>query len=111
MKKLFFSNFVPNQMWFSPKEAGTIIGKSDQFIRNEFVRKKIFGHIFNGNNNSEHAARNSYLISRESLLLYLSSTANYTPTDFIDTFVEILKQKPISLLMELKVKIDKILGI
>lgn len=111
MRKLFFNNFVPNQMWFSPKEAGNIIGKSDQFIRNEFVRKKIFGHIFNGKRDNNNVSRNSYMISRESLILYLSATANYTPNDFVDSFIGILKVKPTSLVLEIKEKIDKILGV
>ena len=111
MKKVFFNNFIPNQMWFSPKEVGTIIGKSDQFVRNECVRKKLFGHIFNGNNITEQSRRNSYMISREALLLYLSMTANYTPADFIDIFIEILRKKPTSLVLDIKEKIDKILGV
>ena len=32
-----FASLVPeNQEWFSPKEAGNIIGRSDQFVRDSF---------------------------------------------------------------------------
>ena len=44
----FSSLFPKGQEWFSPKEAGYIIGRSDQFVRNSFYSGKIFGHLSNG---------------------------------------------------------------
>ena len=38
----YFSGLLPEgQDWFSPKEIGAIIGRSDQYVRNTFYSGKI----------------------------------------------------------------------
>lgn len=48
MAEHFAYLFPKGREWFSPKEAGELIGRSDQFVRNSFYSGKIFGHLSNG---------------------------------------------------------------
>lgn len=109
MESHFFENIVPQQEWFSAKEVGKIIGKTDQFVRDSFVNQKILGHCSNGRSLPSKEKHRSYRISREAILIYLLETANYTPSDFIEKIFNIIKDKPNSLLIDLYRKIENLI--
>ncbi len=87
----FFAGLLPkNQDWFSPKEIGAIIGRSDQYVRDSFYSGKIFGHQSNGNS-KKGLEKKSYLrVHRNAVALYLAQSANYSSEDLIDTLVQII---------------------
>ncbi|MDR1401674.1 MAG: hypothetical protein LBI81_01800 [Puniceicoccales bacterium] len=106
-----FSFLLPtSQKWFSPKEMAAIIGKTDQYVRNAFDNQKILGHLLNGSAPKGSEKRRTYMISRESILLFLFETANFSPEDFLDRLHEILANRSISQLLKIKQKIDSIVG-
>lgn len=76
--------------WYSPKEVGALVGRSDQYIRNLFENQKILGHLSNGRADKGCEKRRTYQIHRDCVILYLLETANYEPVDFMDRLVELL---------------------
>ncbi|MDR1413410.1 MAG: hypothetical protein LBI56_00515 [Puniceicoccales bacterium] len=106
-----FSFLLPaSQKWFSPKEMAAIIGKTDQYVRNAFDNQKILGHLLNGSAPKGLEKRRTYMISRESVLLFLFETANFSPDDFLDRLHEILANRSLAQLLKIKHKIDSIVG-
>jgi hypothetical protein len=106
-----FAFLLPSsQQWFSPKEMAAIIGKTDQYVRNAFDNQKILGHLLNGSAPKGEEKRKTYMISRESILLFLFETANFSPEDFLDRLHEILSNRSIAQLLKIKQKIDTIVG-
>ncbi|MDR1432812.1 MAG: hypothetical protein LBI61_00530 [Puniceicoccales bacterium] len=87
-----------------------IIGKTDQYVRNAFDNQKILGHLLNGSAPKGEEKRQTYMISRESILLFLFETANFSPEDFLERLHEILANRSISQLLKIKQKIDSIVG-
>jgi hypothetical protein len=83
----------PDQQWFTPKEVASIIGRTDQFVRDAFVNQKILGHQNNARARKGRERRQTYQIHREGLLLFLLETANYRPKDFLDHVQEILHNR------------------
>ncbi|MBO6102245.1 MAG: hypothetical protein J6P03_03215 [Opitutales bacterium] len=79
--------FPKGKYWFSPKEVGEIIGRSDQFVRNIFHSGKILGHHENGSKGRGEEKRVYMRIHKRMVMLYLLETANYDG----DYFLEILK--------------------
>ncbi len=73
----------PGKIWFGPKEVGSIIGRTDQFVRDAIKNRKILSHVSNARSKPGREIRNTYQIHRHALFLYLSKTANYNPKDFI----------------------------
>ena len=66
----YFSSLIPaGQDWFSPKEAGNIIGRSDQFVRDCFNTGKIMGHTSNGIA-KKGEEKKTYLPNAENTSLY-----------------------------------------
>jgi hypothetical protein len=104
-----FSFLVPAQRWFSPKEMATIIGKTAQYVRNAFDNQKILGHVLNGSAPRGTEKRRTYMISRENVLLFLFETANFSPEDFLERIAEILANRPVSQLLQIRQKIDSII--
>ncbi|MDR2778717.1 MAG: hypothetical protein LBB16_00295 [Puniceicoccales bacterium] len=105
-----FSFLLPaSQQWFSPKEMAAIIGKTDQYVRNAFDNQKILGHLLNGSAPKGTEKRRTYMISRESILLFLFETANFSPEDFTDRLGEILKNRSVSQLLKIQRQIDSII--
>lgn len=91
-----FEFLLPNrQEWFSPKEVAAIIGKSDQFVRDSFDNQKILGHCCNARAKKGKEQRKSYQIHRESIILYLLETANYTQEDFFRRLKIILANRSV----------------
>lgn len=82
--------FPEGQVWFSPKEVGDIIGRSDQFVRNSFHTGKIMGHQSNGAAAIGEEKRTYMRVHRKMLILYLLETANYTSEMFLERLSEIL---------------------
>ncbi len=89
-----FSFLVPpNKQWFSPKEVASMIGRTDQFVRDAFDNQKILGHQNNGRARKGRERRRTYQIHREAVLLFLLETANYRPKDFVERLQEILHNR------------------
>ena len=82
-----------NEEWFSPKAAAAIIGRSENFIREAFENQKIMGHLGNGSAKRDEEKRQSYLIHRDCLLIYMAQTSNYTPHDFVDQVFELIQRR------------------
>jgi hypothetical protein len=83
----------PGQQWFSPKEVASLIGRTDQFVRDAFDNQKILGHQNNARARKGQERRRTYQIHREAVILFLLETANYRPKDFIQRIEEILRNR------------------
>jgi len=81
-----FAYLMPKgQEWFSPKEAGNIIGRSDQFVRNSFYSGKIFGHLSNGLAKKGEEKKTYLRVHRDAIAIFLLESANYTPESFMES--------------------------
>ncbi|MGF1485430.1 MAG: hypothetical protein ACFBZ8_13820 [Opitutales bacterium] len=80
----FATYLTGDQEWYTPKEVAAILGKTDQYVRDCFLNQKILGHTTNGRTPRGQERRQRYQIHRDSVLLYLCETANYTPEDYVD---------------------------
>lgn len=78
------------QEWFTPKEVGRIIGRSDQFVRNCFNEGKIMGHISVGASKRGSEKRTFMRVHRNGLIIYLLETANYTSEMFLESLKEVV---------------------
>ncbi len=67
---------IKGKEWYSPKEMGAVVGRSDQYIRNLFDNQKILGHQFNGRAGKGSEKRHTYQVHRDCVVLYLLETAN-----------------------------------
>ena len=102
-----FGSMIPSsQQWFSPKEMASIIGKTDQYVRNAFDNQKILGHVHNGSAPKGQEKKKTYLISRENVLLFLLETANFSPEDRL---TEILQNRSVPQLLKIQQVIDRLL--
>ncbi len=89
----YFSGLLPaNQEWFSPKEIGAIIGRSDQYVRDSFYSGKIFGHQSNGLSKKGFEKKSYLRVHRNAVALYLAQSANYSSDDLIDALVQIISR-------------------
>ena len=89
----FFSSLLPEgQDWFSPKEIGAIIGRSDQYVRNTFYSGKIFGHLSNGLAKKGFEKKTYLRVHRSAVALYLAQSANYSSDDLIDALIQIISR-------------------
>lgn len=86
----FSSLFPKGQEWFSPKEAGYIIGRSDQFVRNSFYSGKIFGHLSNGLAKRGEEKKTYMRVHRDAIVLFLMESANYTPESFMQELESVI---------------------
>lgn len=86
----FSSLFPKGQEWFSPKEAGYIIGRSDQFVRNSFYSGKIFGHLSNGLAKRDEEKKTYMRVHRDAIVLFLMESANYTPESFMQELESVI---------------------
>ena len=82
--------FPKGQEWFSPKEAGYIIGRSDQFVRNSFYSGKIFGHLSNGLAKRGEEKKTYMRVHRDAIVLFLMESANYTPESFMQELESVI---------------------
>ena len=105
----YFRFMVPEKTWFSPKEMANIVGKTDQYIRDAFDNQKIFGHTSNGRSPRGQEKRKTYQIHRDGILLYLLETANYSPEDFAERIVDLIRLKPETTLKKIKMTVDNLL--
>ncbi len=88
----FASYLAPGKEWYSPREVAAIIGRTDQYVRDCFLNQKILGHTANARTPRGQERRQRYQIHRDSVLLYLCETANYTPEDYMDRLAELLER-------------------
>lgn len=86
----FSSLFPKGQEWFSPKEAGYIIGRFDQFVRNSFYSGKIFGHLSNGLAKRGEEKKTYMRVHRDAIVLFLMESANYTPESFMQELESVI---------------------
>jgi hypothetical protein len=106
----YFEGFLPStQRWFSPKEVASIIGKSAQYVRDALDNQKILGHTLSGRAPKGKEKRKTYQISRESLILYLMETANYSSDELLLKFHCILSSCSTAQLLRLQKEIDRLL--
>ena len=78
-----FESILPeDKLWYSTKEAAYVLGKSTQYVRDCLDNQRILGHVMNGRAPKGKEKRNTYQISRASLLLFLKETANYDPENY-----------------------------
>ena len=94
--------FPEGRQWFSPKEAGDIIGRSDQFVRDSFYSGKILGHISNGRARKGEEKKSYMRFHRDALVMYLLESANYTPSDFVEGMERLLRNRSDYQLMRLE---------
>lgn len=98
-----FAHLLPKgQDWFSPKEVGAIIGRSDQFVRNCFYSGKILGHQSNGIALKGEERKTYMRVHRDALVLFLLETANYTPESFMENLESLLLNRSDYQLMRLE---------
>ncbi len=95
--------------WFTPKEVGAIIGRTDQYVRDAFDNQKILGHLLSGRSLKGSEKRKSYQVHRDALLLYIAQTANYDPPDFIGYIKALLKNRSENQLQEVMTCIHSLL--
>ncbi len=89
----YFSSLIPKgQDWFSPKEAGSIIGRSDHFIRDCFCSGKIMGHTSNGIGRKGTEKKTYLRVHRDAIILYLLESANYTTESFLRSIESIISK-------------------
>jgi hypothetical protein len=89
----YFSSLIPaGQDWFSPKEAGNIIGRSDQFVRDCFNTGKIMGHTSNGVAKKGEEKKTYLRVHRDALVIYLLNSANYTTESFMEAIESIISR-------------------
>ncbi len=86
--------FPEGQEWFSPKEAGFIIGRSDQFVRNGVYNGRLMGHITGAVASSRGEEKKAYLrVHKSALMFYLLESANYTPEFFMQQLEHLIAQR------------------
>ena len=89
-----FDALLPsNQHWFTPKEAGWIIGRTDQYVRDCFDSGRILGHLLSGRTPQGKEKRKSYQVHRDALILFLLETANYHPEDFVERVADLIQKR------------------
>ncbi len=93
--------------WYSPKEVGAMVGRSDQFIRDLFDNQKILGHQANGRAGRGRAQRYNYQIHRDGVILYLMETANYEAADFIERLGEVFRRRSMTQLSRIRELLDE----
>lgn len=101
--------FPKGQIWFSPKEAGNIIGRSDQFMRDCFYSGKIPGHVSNGVMLRNGETKSYILFQRESIITYLINSANYTPKDFMEALEGIIRNRSHLQLLHIEKLVNELL--
>ena len=79
--------------WFSPKEAGELIGRSDQFVRNSFYSGKIFGHLSNGLAKRGEEKKTYLRVNKDAIILYLLESANYSPESFMQSLESLILRR------------------
>ena len=62
---------IEGKQWYSPKEMGSVVGRSDQYIRNLFDNQKVLGHQINGRAGKGCEKRRAYQVHRDCVILYL----------------------------------------
>lgn len=67
----------PDKQWYTVREAALILGRSEQYVRDCFLRGKLLGHSANGRSDRIQEQRRRVQIRREGLVLYLAESANY----------------------------------
>lgn len=99
----FLEGIDPKKLWFSAKEVASILGRTDQFVRDLLDNRRLFGHALCGRGES---SRRSYQIHRTAIELYLLETANYSPDDYGRRIIRLIKSLP----QEEQEKIGQFLG-
>ncbi len=88
-----FEGMLPkDQEWFSPKEVGYIIGRSDQFVRDSISDGIIFAHNTAWIKDSKIDKRNYMRVHKKMLTLYLMETANYSAEMFTESLKQLIGQ-------------------
>ena len=106
-----FAKFLPKgQEWFSPKETGAIIGRSDQYVRNTFYSGKIFGHLSNGLAKKGMEKKTYLRVHRSAILLYLAQSANYTSDDIHEALMQVISRLSDYQLMRLEKSIRDLIS-
>lgn len=85
--------FPKGKDWFSPREVGDIIGCSDQYIRNSVYSGKIMAHIVSKDPENNTDNKSYIRIHKQSVLMYLMETANYTSDSFVEKLHKILSKR------------------
>lgn len=89
-----FSHLLPaGKLWYTPKEMAQVIGRTDQYVRDCFDNGRILGHTLSGRKKGSEKRR-SFQIHRDCVLLFLMETANYTPQDYLEHLLSLLRNRP-----------------
>ena len=99
----------PEKEWFSPKEVASLIGRTDQYIRNCFDNQRILGHTVHGRSAPGKEQRRSYQIHRDCVMLYLMETANYEPEDYLQRVCQVVSRLSYKHLQEVRLQLEKLL--
>lgn len=89
----FYFNTLPNNKeWFNIRETALFCGLSPQTIRNAINEGKIYAHKYLFRKKNRMAMpRKVYRVSRQSILLCLLKSANYTSSDVLKSLNEVIK--------------------
>lgn len=71
---------------YSVKETGKAIGREDDFVRKLIELGRLEAHA-----DSAFGTQKTNLVTRRSILVYHLRTAQYQPSDFIESFAELLR--------------------
>lgn len=92
-----FDTLLPKgKMMYSPKEVAELIGMSPQFVRDLIDSNQLLAHKYNSKHEFSRNinTRRHVMIPRDKILLFLLSTANYEPEEFMTQLKELLNTRP-----------------
>ncbi|MBK1859483.1 hypothetical protein, partial [Cerasicoccus arenae] len=91
LKSPHFSPLLPtDKTWFNTKDVASMLGRTDQYVRDCYDSGRLPGHRLAAGPVSERT-RHVYQFHRDALLMYLLETANYTPEDFEERLAALIR--------------------
>jgi len=86
----FYARLLPpGKEWYTPPEIAPLVGRTPQYIRNAIGAGVIQGHC-----SRPGSTRQSHVVHRDALLLYLRQTALYEPEDFLHELAQVIDKLP-----------------
>lgn len=80
----------PGRDWFTTKEIAAILPWGERFVRDCLKDRRMLGHSSGAPAEAGEERRQSLAVPRAALVLFLAETANYTSTDLLDRFCEVV---------------------
>lgn len=86
-----FAGYDRHKVWFTPKEVGSILGYSDQFVRNAFFSGKFQGINTNGIAKPGEEKKTYIRIHKTSIIEFLLKDSNFDNNSFLDGMRQIFE--------------------